>query len=79
MGSCFHSYQWVKEVQLARDAALHTLREHRSWRDNNFIGQNLGGARSAYVNILRGRVRIALRAYGLMRISMRSAPFRKAA
>ena len=72
-----------KEVSMAHDIAVHALREYREWRDNAYIGRNLGSARESYVAILRRRVRASLEAYRLVRSATRAAAhyteFRKAA
>lgn len=74
-----YPYQGLKETDAAYSVALHALREYRAWRDNSFIGQQLGSARSAYVAILRRRARISLEAYRIMRMSALVTHFREAA
>ncbi len=64
-------YQEFKEVGLAYNVAIHALQEYRLWRDNTFIGQQLGSARGAYLTILRNRVRDAIDAYKLVRATAR--------
>lgn len=40
--------------------ALHALRQYRLWRDNIYVGKELGAARPAYVQMLRQRAREAI-------------------
>jgi len=40
--------------------ALHALRQYRLWRDNIYVGKELGAARAAYVQMLRQRAREAI-------------------
>jgi hypothetical protein len=79
MRTYFYTYQRVNDIEAEHAVAIHALREFRSWRDNGFIGQNLGCARSAYVSILHRRARMALKAHRLMRAFAHNAPFHKAA
>jgi hypothetical protein len=67
MSNNLKQYQEVKEIGLAYNVAIHALQEYRLWRDNTFIGQQLGPARNAYLTILRNRVRDAIEAYKLVR------------
>ncbi|GEM_PF-1996610 len=60
-------FQSVKESGLAYNIAVHAVQEYRLWRDNTYIGQQLGTARGAYLTILRNRVRDAIDSYKLVR------------
>lgn len=71
----FKQYQGFKEVELAYNVAVHALREYREWRDNNYIGQQLGTSRDVYVALLRRRVLSALEAYKLVRTTARQPVF----
>lgn len=42
---------------------LHALQEYRLWRDNNYVGKELGHARDLYVNMLKKRVKGAIEDY----------------
>lgn len=59
-----------KDVIMAYNIAIHALQEYRQWRDNAYIGQNLGNVRDAYVVTLRRRMRDAIEAYRMLRTLM---------
>lgn len=71
--------QQFRDVGLAYQTALHALREYRMWRDNAYIGQHMGEARTSYVAILRRRVKDAVGAYRLVRNVAQAQPQRRAA
>ncbi len=67
MGTHLKKYNEFQEVELAHNVAVSAVHEYRQWRNNAFIGTQLGLARGAYVAILRQRARDALAAYKLVR------------
>ena len=74
MNNKLEQYQDFREVKLAYDIAVHALTEYRLWRDNNYVGQELGLVRNAYLAILRQRVRYAIYAYKLVQILHQAEP-----
>jgi hypothetical protein len=60
-------HQDVNDKESAYGHALHALQEYRLWRDNVYVGREMGAARDAYVNILRQRVLDAIDGYKTVR------------
>ena len=63
----FNLYKDIQDIRLAHSLAAHALREYRQWRDNSYIGQHLGSARTDYLALLRRRVQDAIDAYQSVR------------
>lgn len=79
MTSCFYVNQQNSNLSPTYTTAIHALREYRTWRNNTYVGHHLGSARDAYLEILRRRLCLALKAYRAARLSAPESRFCKAA